>query len=47
VFPYVEIRHLRAVSALAEELNFQRAADGLRISQPAVSKQITDLEAQH
>ena len=47
MFPNVEIRHLHAVIALAEELNFTRAADRLHITQPALSKQITDLEAEH
>src|SRR5208337_1893228 len=47
VFPSVEIRHLLAVIALAEELNFRRAAGRLHITQPALSKQITDLEAEH
>jgi len=47
VFPRVEIRHLLAVIAVAEELNFRRAADRLHITQPALSKQITDLEAEH
>jgi DNA-binding transcriptional LysR family regulator len=40
----IETRHLRAVTVLAEELNFTRAAHKLNISQPALSKQITDLE---
>ena len=47
MFPRVEVRHLRAVVVLAEELNFTRAADRLHITQPALSKQITDLEAEH
>ena len=47
MFPSVEIRHLLAVIAVAEELNFRRAADRLHITQPALSKQITDLEAEH
>ena len=47
MFPSVEIRHLLAVIALAEELNFRRAAERLHITQPALSKQITDLEAEH
>ena len=47
MFPSVEIRHLLAVIALAEELNFRRAADRLHITQPALSKQITDLETEN
>jgi DNA-binding transcriptional LysR family regulator len=47
VFPKVEIRHLQAVIILAEERNFTRAADRLHITQPALSKQITDLEEGH
>ena len=47
MFPNLEVRHLQAVVVLAEELNFTRAAQILRISQPALSKQITELEEQH
>jgi len=47
VFPLVEIRQLNAVVVLAEELNFTKAAQRLHITQPALSKQITDLEAQY
>jgi len=47
VYPNVEVRHLHAVVTLAEELNFTRAADRLHITQPALSKQITEIEVQH
>ncbi len=46
VFPNVDVRHMHAVIILAEERNFTRAADRLHITQPALSKQITDLEEQ-
>src|SRR5262252_5385739 len=47
VLPGVEVRHLRAVVVLAEELHFTRAADRLRITQSALSKQITEIEVQN
>jgi DNA-binding transcriptional LysR family regulator len=45
--PQLDVRHLYSVVILAEELNFTRAAHRLRITQSALSRQITELEKQH
>jgi len=40
----MELRHLRYFVRVAEDLNFTKAAAALRVAQPALSRQVQDLE---
>ena len=40
----MELRHLRYFVAVAEALNFTKAATRMRVAQPALSRQVSDLE---
>src|ERR1700761_2512888 len=40
----MELRHLRYFAAVGETLNFTKAAAKLRLAQPALSRQVSDLE---
>jgi DNA-binding transcriptional LysR family regulator len=42
----MELRHLRYFVAIAEKLSYRKASECLRISTPALSKQIKDLESE-
>ncbi len=42
----MELRHLRYFVAIAESLSFTKAAASLRVAQPALSRQMRDLEGE-
>jgi DNA-binding transcriptional LysR family regulator len=42
----MELRHLRYFVAVAEQLNFRKASEQLRVAQPSLSSQIKDLEGE-
>ena len=39
-----ELKYMKAAIAVAQELSFSRAARRLRLSQPAITKYIAELE---
>lgn len=42
----IELRHLRYFIAVAEELNFRRAAERVHVDQTPLSRTVRDLEEQ-
>ena len=42
----MELRHLRYFQAVAEELSYSRAAERLRIAQPALSRAVQEIVAE-
>jgi len=42
----MDLRHIRYFQAVAEELSYSRAADRLRIAQPALSRAVQEIESQ-
>ncbi len=44
ILPVVELRHLRYFLAVAEARNFTKASQRLRVAQPALGRQVNDLE---
>lgn len=44
MYPGIELRTMRYIVAVGEELHFSRAADSVRVAQPSLSKQIRNVE---
>jgi DNA-binding transcriptional LysR family regulator len=44
MYPGIELRTMRYIVAVGDELHFSRAAESVRVAQPSLSKQIRNVE---
>jgi len=44
MYPGIELRTMRYIVAVGDELHFTRAAETVRVAQPSLSKQIRNVE---
>ena len=44
MYPGIELRNMRYIVAVGDELHFTRAAESVRVAQPSLSKQIRNVE---